>query len=294
MRSLPVHSNQPMLSRRAFIGAQALLLMALAGCGSTEEAPQTDDAPASLRSLDEIVGSGFVRVGITSDNKPFGYISMRGNYAGYDHYFSLFLATRIGVGEVRCVAIDPKERYEALLANRVDVLLAGVSPDDNAGEGIDYTRPLYAQRLCVVSPEGAVVDSTDKLSQGELIVCEGTYAAHYAEQVWPDVALCRYETHTDTWRALEDGRGIGVLTDEVSGLSWVSGAEDPYVCGLRGIGDEHMVSPAIVARQDNLYDVVDQAVKAFHKNEYGNKAYTDYIEKLVDGGGDVAFEVPEP
>jgi len=293
MRSLPVHSNQPTLSRRAFIGTQALLLMTLTGCGSTEEAPQVDDEPASPRSVDEIVGSGFVRVGITTDDKPFGYISMRGNYAGYDHYFSLFLATRIGVGEVRCVAIDPKERYEALLANRVDVLLAGVSPDDDAGEGIAYVRPLYAQRLCVVSPEGAVVDSTDKLSQGELIVCEGTYAEHYAEQTWPDATLRRYETHTDTWRALEDGRGIGVLTDEVSALSWVSGAEDAYVCGLRGLGDEHLVCPAVIAGQDDLYDVVDGSVKAFRKNEYGDKAYTDYIQKLVDSGEGVTFEPPE-
>ena len=289
-----MHSNHPMLSRRAFIGAQALLLASLVGCGPADEASQADDAPASPRSLDEIAGSGFVRVGITSDDRPLGYISMRGNYAGYDHYFSLFLATRLGVGEVRCVAIDPKERYEALLANKVDVLLVGASPDDEAGEGVAYVRPPYAQRLCVVSPEAAVVDAADKLSGGELIVCEGTYAARYAERTWPDVALRRYETHTDTWRALEDGRGIGVLTDEVSGLSWVSGAEEPFVCGMLGIGDEHAVCPAIAAGQDDLYNAVDQAVKAFHKNEYGQKAYTDYIEKYVDSAEGVTFEVPEP
>lgn len=293
MRSLPVHSNQTMLSRRAFIGAQALLLASLAGCGSAAETPQTDDVPSSPRSLDEIVGSGFIRVGITSDDKPLGYISMRGNYAGYDYYFSLFLATRVGVGEVRCVAVDPKERYEALQSNRVDVLLVGASPDDEAGDGVAYVRPLYVQRLCVVSPEGAVVDSSEKLSQGELIVCEGTYAGRYAERTWPDVTLRRYETHTDTWHALEEGRGIGVLTDEVSGLSWASGAEEPFVCGMRGIGDEHPVCPAVAAGQDALYDVVDQAVKVFHKSEYGEKAYADYVEKLVDGAEGVVFEVSE-
>ena len=195
----------------------------------------TDGRRAVLpRSLDEIAGSGFVRVGITSDDRPLGYISMRGNYAGYDYYFSLFLATRVGVGEVRCVAVDPKERYEALQSNRVDVLLVGASPDDEAGDGVAYVRPLYVQRLCVVSPEGAVVDSSEKLSQGELIVCEGTYAGRYAERTWPDVTLRRYETHTDTWHALEEGRGIGVLTDEVSGLSWASGAEEPFGGGMRG------------------------------------------------------------
>ena len=158
-----------------------------------------------------------------------------------------------------------------------------VAPDDEAGDGVAYVRPLYVQRLCVVSPEGAVVDSSEKLSQGELIVCEGTYAGRYAEHTWPDVTLRRYETHTDTWHALEEGRGIGVLTDEVSGLSWASGAEEPFVCGMRGIEEEHPVCPAVAAGQDALYDVVDQAVKAFHKSEYGEKAYADYVEKLVDG-----------
>lgn len=287
---------QHTVSRRTFLGLQVLALpVALYGCARSDNDEGSTsstflDSPASLRTLSNIYQSGFIRIGLHSDNKPFSYINARGNYDGFDQYFCLYLAAAMGV-EVRFVSVDPHNRYEKLLNYDIDISISENSPADSGTDGIVYADPLYGLKLGLISLSETAIESIDQLAYGELIVCKGSYAEQYAADAWPDVNLCVYNTISDAKKALEHRKGIALLTDEVSALSWIKDRPD-CVLGVRAIGEPRMIAPALIDGNDDLLHAISNIVKEFHGSTCEKDAYKNYIASNTTGV-DYTFVLPD-
>lgn len=274
-----MHNPPLTLTRRSFLGMQALVAAAaLSACARHDEGGSDTTQP--LRNFDDIKEAGTLNIGLCSDNEPFGYINANGVYSGFDQYCCQYLSMKIGV-DAHFVAVDPKTRYDKLLAHEVDICVAQMSPQDERAGEVAFSTRIYTEQLGLVSPAAALVESQEQLTRGELIVCEGSFAQQYAEGAWPEVKLRAYSTMTDAFGALRGGKGIALLTDEVTASCWAMKQAD-FVLSMRGIGEPREIAAAFDPGAEDLLEKCNGILSNYLSYGMSNVAYDTYVRPVVD------------
>ena len=250
-------------------------------------------ADAKARTLDEIVESGTLTIGVFSDKKPFGYVDENGEYQGYDVYFARRLAEDLGVA-LELVSVDAPNRVEYLTSAKVDIILANFTVTPERAEVVDFALPYMKVALGVVSPDDALITSVEELRGKTLIVSKGTTAETWFTANEPEVVLQKYDTYTETFNALLDGRGDALSTDNTEVLAWA--LENPgFTVGIESLGSLDTIAPAVQKGNDTVLQFVnDEIVKLadeqfFHadyeatlKPVYGDTVDPDNL--VVEGG----------
>ena len=70
--------------------------------------------------------------------------------------------------------------------------------------------------LGVVSPNSALITDVEELHGKTLIVSKGTTAETYFTENHPEVTLVKFDTYTEAFNALIDGRGDALSTDNTT------------------------------------------------------------------------------
>ena len=250
-------------------------------------------AAEGFRTLDEIKASGKIVIGLFHDKKPFGYVDEYGEYQGYDVYLARRLAQDLGV-ELEIVAVDAPNRIEFLQSFKVDVILANFTYTEERAQQVDFALPYMKVALGVVSPDSALITDVEQLKGKKLIVSKGTTAETFFEQNYPEVQLVKFDSYTDAYLALLDGRGDGLSTDNTEVLAWA--IENPgFTVGIESLGSLDTINPAVSKGNETLKNWIDEELVAlgaenfFHADyeatlraTYGENADADAL--VVEGG----------
>ena len=250
-------------------------------------------ADSTARTLDEIKDSGKLVVGVFSDKKPFGYVDENGDYQGYDVYFARRLADDLGV-DLELVSVDAPNRVEYLTSAKVDVILANFTVTPERAEVVDFALPYMKVALGVVSPDSALITDVKDLEGKTLIVSKGTTAETYFTENHPEVTLLKFDTYTEAFNALLDGRGDALSTDNTEVLAWA--LENPgFTVGIESLGSLDTIAPAVQKGNDTMKAFIDEEIvklaeeKFFHagfdatlKEVYGEAVDPDNL--VVEGG----------
>lgn len=250
-------------------------------------------ADSTARTLDEIKDSGKLVVGVFSDKKPFGYVDENGDYQGYDVYFARRLADDLGV-DLELVSVDAPNRVEYLTSAKVDVILANFTVTPERAEVVDFALPYMKVALGVVSPDSALITDVKDLEGKTLIVSKGTTAETYFAENHPEVTLLKFDTYTEAFNALLDGRGDALSTDNTEVLAWA--LENPgFTVGIESLGSLDTIAPAVQKGNDTMKAFIDEEIvklaeeKFFHadfdatlKEVYGEAVDPDNL--VVEGG----------
>ena len=264
------------------------LVLALALVFSTEAL-----ADSTARTLDEIKDSGKLVVGVFSDKKPFGYVDENGDYQGYDVYFARRLAEDLGV-DLELVSVDAPNRVEYLTSAKVDIIFANFTVTPERAEVVDFALPYMKVALGVVSPDGALITDVAELEGKTLIVSKGTTAETYFTENHPEVTLLKFDTYTEAFNALLDGRGDALSTDNTEVLAWA--LENPgFTVGIESLGSLDTIAPAVQKGNDTVRAFIDEEIvklaeeQFFHadfdatlKDVYGEAVDPDNL--VVEGG----------
>ena len=238
-------------------------------------------ADAKARSLDEIKESGKLVIGVFSDKKPFGYVDEYGEYQGYDVYFARRLAQDLGV-ELELVSVDAPNRVEYLTSAKVDIILANFTVTPERAEVVDFALPYMKVALGVVSPDAALITSIEDLRGKKLIVSKGTTAETWFTANEPEVELLKFDTYTETFNALLDGRGDALSTDNTEVLAWA--IENPgFTVGLETLGSLDTIAPAVQKGNDTVLAFINDEIKALAAEQF---FHADYEATLKDVYGD--------
>ena len=238
-------------------------------------------ADAKARSLDEIKESGKLVIGVFSDKKPFGYVDEYGEYQGYDVYFARRLAQDLGV-ELELVSVDAPNRVEYLTSAKVDIILANFTVTPERAEVVDFALPYMKVALGVVSPDAALITSIEDLRGKKLIVSKGTTAETWFTANEPEVELLKFDTYTETFNALLDGRGDALSTDNTEVLAWA--IENPgFTVGIETLGSLDTIAPAVQKGNDTVLTYINQEIEALAAEQF---FHADYEATLKDVYGD--------
>ena len=295
--------------KRFLAFALALLLaFALAACGSsdsgsddaeTEETEAEDSSEESsdedvvYRTLDEIIESGYINIGVFSDKNPFGYVDENGDYQGYDVYFANRIGEDLGV-EVNFVSTEAANRIEYLQTGKVDIILANFTVTEERAEEVDFALPYMKVALGVVSPDDAVITSLDDWNEDdEMIVISGTTAETYLTEYYPEITLQKYDTYANAKNALENGNGAAWANDNTEVIAFALQNEG-YTVGIPTLGDQDTIAPAVSLGNSTLLDWINEEIEALGEENFFHADYEatlldtygeDYEEELVIEGG---------
>lgn len=250
-------------------------------------------AASRARTLQDIKDSGTLVIGVFSDKKPFGYVDENGDYQGYDVYFARRLGQDLGV-ELKLVSVDAPNRVEYLSSAKVDIILANFTVTPARAEVVDFALPYMKVALGVVSPDSALITTAAQLAGKTLIVSKGTTAETYFAENHPEVRLLKFDTYTEAFNALLDGRGDALSTDNTEVLAWA--LENPgFTVGIESLGSLDTIAPAVQKGNDTVRAYIDEEIKAlaaenfFHadfdatlKDVYGEAVNPDSL--VVEGG----------
>lgn len=269
------------LNRIAALTLALALLLSLTVSASAE----------GFRTLDEIKESGKLVIGLFSDKKPFGYVDEYGEYQGYDVYLARRLAEDLNV-ELVPVSLDAPNRIEFLQSFKVDIVLANFTYTEERAAQVDFALPYMKVALGVVSPDSALITEPEQLNGKTLIVSKGTTAETFFEKNYPEVKLAKYDSYTEAYIALLDGRGDALSTDNTEVLAWA--IENPgFSVGIESLGSLDTINPAVSKGNETLLTWINEEIVKLGAENFFHADYEATLRETYGENADADSLVVE-
>jgi glutamine transport system substrate-binding protein len=224
-----------------------VILLTLCACGP---------APDAWR---EQLPQGVLRIGIDPSNPPFAYATDDpfSPYAGFEIDLSRALAACLHV-EFVFVGLGYDGLYDALSADRADVVIAALPIDPARRGAVAYSTPYFNAGLVLVTRESAVRGMADLA--GRTLAFEYGAIAHGVALEWTRriarFTLQPHESAAHALSAVQSGAADAALTDAVS-ARLAQRATSPALHSVQNV----LLAAATRADRPSLGAAIDAAVR---------------------------------
>ncbi|MFZ2846202.1 MAG: transporter substrate-binding domain-containing protein [Lactococcus chungangensis] len=251
--------------------------LSLAACGTSGDKKDNATKDKNPSSVDAIKKRGEIKIAVFGDLSPYGYLDADGKNQGYDVYLGNQIAKDLGV-KVKYVIVNAEERVDALKSNKVDLVLANFTKTPEREKVIDFASPYMKVAIGVASLKEKPITEVSQLKGKKVIVNKGTTAEAYFTSKQPDVILEKYESKTQQFQALKDGRADAIADDNSYLYAWVK--ENPeFKVGIKELGDVSTINPGIKKGNQSLLDWTNQELEKLGEDSFFAK---DYAATLKD------------
>jgi polar amino acid transport system substrate-binding protein len=171
-------------------------------------------APASARSLDEILSASELRVGVNPNYPPNAMYNDKNELVGFEVDVARKLADMLGV-KVAFVVVDPASRVPFVTANKIDLVMGGMTRTPDRAKLIDFSVPINTEGSAVLTTEGAPYKSVADMNVEAVTFAEvrGTTPVTFLQDKLPKAKLLFLENWPDALRAVAAGRATAVVAD---------------------------------------------------------------------------------
>ena len=212
--------------------------------------------------LARIERSGVMRVGMDANYPPFEWVDAQGQFQGYDVDLARALGEQLGV-QVTLVDVHFDGLYDALEAQRCDLIISALPHDPMMTRDLAYSRAYYDAGLVLVgSSGGADIETIEDLA-GRSVAVELGSEGHMLARLWERDKGLAIELHVvrepqELVASLQDSSTELLICDSVTARGYL--AQDP---SLRIVGpmlssERYVIAAPIEATE--LIDRVDQAL----------------------------------
>ena len=217
------------------------MVLSLAACGgSKEEAPAQTNEPAAAEEPAEpaitTVTEGKLTVATSPDFAPYEFyaIDESGNaqLAGFDMALAQYIADYLGL-DLEVVPMDFDGVLAEVTAGNVDLGMAGLSPDPDRMEAMDFSDIYYqgGQSLVVVQENKDKWASLEELNDPSLTIGAQLGSIQYdlAEENTPDADIVQLAKVTDVVSELLGGKLDAGYIETVVAESYAKNYPDLYI-----------------------------------------------------------------
>ncbi len=246
-----------------------ILSLALAGCGKSSG----NSSSSNPSSVSAIKKNGTIKIAVFGDLPPYGWVDKNGGRQGYDVALAKQVAKDLGV-KVKFVQVNANSRVDALKSNKVDLVLANFTITPERKQVVDFAKPYMKVSIGVVSPKKNPITNVSQLKGKSLIVNKGTTAENYFTSKQKDVKLQKYDSKTEQFNALKNGRAVALADDNSYLYAWVKNHPD-YTVGIKTLGPNQYIAPAVKKGNKSLLNWMNKEItklnnNGFFKNDYNN------------------------
>ena len=262
--------------------AVAGITVSLAAC-STSQKKSSSKEEDNISSVSAIKKRGEIKIAVFGDLSPYGYLDASGKNQGYDVYLANQIGKDLGV-KVKYVIVNAEERVDALKSNKVDLVLANFTKTPERAKVIDFANPYMKVAVGVASLKDKSITTVSQLKGKKVIVNKGTTAESYFTQKQPDVTLEKYESKTQQFQALKDGRADAIADDNSYLYAWVKENPD-FEVGIKELGDVATINPGIKKGNTSLLKWTNKELEKLGETGFFAKDYDATLKSFF--GNDI-------
>lgn len=181
----------------------ALLIMAAAAVAAK---------PAEARSLDEIIKSGTIRIGVLPNSPPQSSLGATNEIEGFDVDVGKKIAETLGV-KPDFVMTEIAQRVPFLVADRIDISLGGLTRTPERAKLISYTIPLHTESMAVLTTDKVAAKSWKDLNDEKytLVLIRGVWTVDFLKANLPKAKIVLVDNVADVIRTLAQGRADALV-----------------------------------------------------------------------------------
>ena len=177
----------------------------------------------------------------------------------------------------------------ALLAKKMDAIMASMSITDERKKTIDFSDKYYNTPGVIVATKGSKIDSSPASVEGKIIGIQvATIHMNYAKKYYPDAEVKSYSTFDEHNQDLVAGRVDAVIADSVALQPFLTSSEGGC-CEIKGeLIDEEIfgigVGAGIRQGETALKEKINAAIQEIRKNGKYEEISKKYFDFDIYGG----------
>ena len=232
---------------------------------------------ASARTLDEILASKKLIVGVNPTLPPLGIFNDKNEIDGFDVEIARKLGELLGV-KVEIVQVGSPDRIPFVSSGKIDAALGAMTITAERQKVIDFTVPLHTEVLGVLTtkskPYKDYMDLNDPAVK--LVEVRGATPVKLVQEKLPKAQLLLLDNYPDAVRAIAQGRAdamidvMDFMTEHTAKhkVDWriVDAPIDVYFCGI-----------GVQKGNDALREKLSAAVKELHRNGYVDERWKKWF-----------------
>jgi polar amino acid transport system substrate-binding protein len=167
---------------------------------------------AQARSLDDIIKSGSIRVGVNPNFPPMSSYGKTNQLEGFDIDIGNKIAAALGV-KAEWVPTETPQRVPFLTADRIDISLGALTRTAERAKLIDFTVPLHTEAMAVLTTDKEPLTKWLDFNKPDvtLVDMRGNWTVDFLKEKLPQAKLLLTDTIADTVRAVAQGRGNAII-----------------------------------------------------------------------------------
>lgn len=263
-------------------GLAAIMVMGLVGCSSSKGSSSSASSDASssaakTEKLQQIKDAGVLKVGTSAEYSPYEFhkvVDGEDKIVGFDDFVVQEIAKDMGV-KVEYEDMDFDGLLGALQADKVDIVLAGMTPDEKRKKSVDFSDIYYTNsNVCIVTKgKEDTIKKSEDLKDLKVGVQKGTTQADYVTNTLGISDATQLKKIPDLMLELQNGKIDVIVTGKAVAEINVK-KYDNIAIGNTTVGDEVAeTSAAAIKKSGNGVD-----------NTSFVKSINDTIKRLQDSG----------
>ena len=263
-------------------GLAAIMVMGLVGCSSSKGSSSSASSDASssaakTEKLQQIKDAGVLKVGTSAEYSPYEFhkvVDGEEKIVGFDDFVVQEIAKDMGV-KVEYEDMDFDGLLGALQADKVDIVLAGMTPDEKRKKSVDFSDIYYTNsNVCIVAKgKEDTIKKSEDLKDLKVGVQKGTTQADYVTNTLGISDATQLKKIPDLMLELQNGKIDVIVTGKAVAEINVK-KYDNIAIGNTTVGDEVAeTSAAAIKKSGNGVD-----------NTSFVKSVNDTIKRLQDSG----------
>ena len=165
---------------------------------------------------DDIMKRGYIRVGINTDSKPFGFLNEKGEYCGYDAELARYIAQYIlnSRQKVYFVSVTPADRLIKLTTGEVDIVIATMTITPQREKIINFSIPYDAAGMAILTKTSSKISTIGDLTGQNIGIIWGTTAEKNIANFVPGANIIGFRSYKDAYYALKQGKVNAITSDD--------------------------------------------------------------------------------
>lgn len=230
-----------------------------------------------------------IRIGIDGAYPPFNQLTTDGKLVGFDVDVANALCAEMKV-ECEFVLQEWDGMIPALIANKIDAIIASMSITEDRLKKVDFSGKYYntPAAIAVLKDSDMTGKNLNELEGMSIGAQVASTHANYAEQKLPNIDLRLYPTTDEYKMDLQNGRIDGVIDDIIVLSDWVK-SEDGACCKiLMPLAPDPVINgkgAGIAVQKGNreLADNLTKAIETIRNNGIYQKINAQYFDFDVYG-----------
>lgn len=174
-------------------------------------------APASAKTLADIIAADKLVVGVKGDYPPWGVINAKNQFEGWEIDLCHKLAEYLfgDPSKVEFVAVTGGNRIPFLNSGKIDIIWATMGYTENRAKVVDYSIAYFKSGVQLLTKKGSGIRSIYDLKDKTVITIKGTTGSQGLDKLVPEAKQIKFDKTSEALQALRDDRGVAFAQDDI-------------------------------------------------------------------------------